>query len=148
MRFITTGFICAQGVSHAPNTAEILIGLHARIKSFRNLHKKRDFFLPFNFFFPNNLLRPPILQAPWLSAWTHLTPCLPLFSNLKAVGIIFSYYLCSISLSFSLPLVCKRFYTFWVWPLHFILRESLPQQECWCRNNLTLLVLVFSSVFD
>lgn len=58
-------------------------------------------------FFPYNLLRLPILQAPWLLAWTHLTPSLPLFSNLKTVGIIFSYCLCWISLFFFPPLSVK-----------------------------------------
>lgn len=110
--------------------------------------KKENFLHPLIFFFPYNLLRPPILQALWLLPWTHLTPCLPLFSNLKAVSIIFSYCLCSVSQSFSSPLVCKRFSTFWVWPLYFLLGEFLSQQECWCRNNLTLLTLALSSVFD
>lgn len=63
MRFITPGFICAQGVSHAPSTAEILIGLRAQIK-LQKAPQKREFPLPFIFFLPYNLLRLPILQAP------------------------------------------------------------------------------------
>lgn len=84
---------------------------------------KKGIFFTLQFSFLYNLLRLPVLQAPWLLAWTHLTPCLPLFPNLKAVGMIFSCCLCWISLSFSPPLVCKRFYTFWVWSLHFSLRR-------------------------
>lgn len=64
MRLINAGFICAQEVSHAPNTAEILIGLRAQTKLQKSPQKKREFPLPFDFFPPYNLLRLPILQAP------------------------------------------------------------------------------------
>lgn len=79
MRLINAGFICAQEVSHAPNTAEILIGLRAQTKLQKSPQKRENFLYPSIFFPPYNLLRLPILQAPWLLAWTHLTPCLPVF---------------------------------------------------------------------
>lgn len=53
----------------------------------------------------------------------------------------------NITILFPTP-VCKRFSAFWVWPLRFLLGGFLSQQESWCRNNLPLLTLVFSSVFD
>lgn len=89
---------------------------------------KKGIFFTFEFFFLYNLLRLAVLQPSWLLAWTHLTPCLLLVSNLKAISMIFSYCLCWMSvspfLSFSASLVCKRFYTFWVWFLYIFSRES------------------------
>lgn len=78
---------------------------------------KNGNFLCLLYFFPLQPAWPPHPPGSFTPlSWPRLTssPCVPLLSDLKGTGIIFSYCLCWISLSFSPPLLYKRFYTFWV----------------------------------
>lgn len=61
MKFITAGFICAQGISDTPTTAEILIGLHAQIKPQKAPTIKMGISSALYISFPYNLPSLPIL---------------------------------------------------------------------------------------
>lgn len=149
MRFITAGFICAQGNLRYPNYSWDPNWATCTNKASESSNYKNGNFLCPLYFFPLQPAqpsRPPGSFTPLSRPRLTSTRCLPLLSNLKGAGIIFSHRLRWILLCFSPPLGYKRFYAFWVWPLLFLLGKLLPQQECWCRNNLRLLTSVFRYV--
>lgn len=71
MRLINAGFICAQEVSHAPNTAEILIGLRAQTKLQKSPQKRENFLYPSIFFPPTTCSDFPSSRL--LDFWPGLT---------------------------------------------------------------------------